>query len=527
MGNRTALFSRNQPGGVFSIQEITEHPGDIWFVDSNAASAGDTTGHGKNPDEPFATLDYAVSQCTASKGDVVYLMPGHAETISSAALSPGLDVIGVAVVGLGKGTKRPTFTFTHVNGNIIASAASCSLRNVLLVVGVDSVVELVDIDATDFTIEDCEFREGSALQFLTAIDVNGGAANAADRAVIRRCKIIGEAAGPANAIELGEVADGVVIEDNWISGDFSTAAIQSGSALTNLLIKDNYIRNVNAADFAIELTAAATGLCVGNRLAADAAATTLDPGSLMCVDNVMVNAIDRSSIPVPTTATGILPTGAIGAASFAAGAIDAAAIANDAIDATAIATGAIDADAIADNAIDTGAFAADAITNAKIADNALANEQFALSAGEKTTDGVVVTKTTAALPQTAAAAIFTVTGLVLLRRIVGYVTVQIGAVANATKLVGNSTGAGASTDLCATVELNAAAVDSRLEITGTFVNAMVKIVDIPAAHTQATPLVIPPGTIDLNCAGSDGGTGRVRWSVTYVPLEAGAQIVAA
>ena len=47
------------------------------------------------------------------------------------------------------------------------SAASCSLRNVLLVVGVDSVVELVDINATDFIMEDCEFREGSALQFLT------------------------------------------------------------------------------------------------------------------------------------------------------------------------------------------------------------------------------------------------------------------------------------------------------------------------------------------------------------------------
>ena len=517
MGTRTALFSRNQPGGVFSIQDMLEHPGDIWFVDSSLTGASDTTGFGKSPDAPFATLDYAVSQCTASKGDVVYLMPGHAETISTAALSPGLDVIGVAVVGLGKGTKRATFTFTHVDGNVIVSAASCSLRNVLLVVGVDSVVELVDINATDFIMEDCEFREGSALQFLTAIDVNGGAANAADRAVIRHCKIIGEAAGPANAIELGEVADGVVIEGNWISGDFSTAGIQSGSALTNLLIKDNYIRNVNAADWAIELTAAATGLCVGNRLAADAAATTLDPGSLMCVDNEMVNAIDRSSIPVPTTATGVLPTGAIGAASFAAGAIDAAAIANDAIDATAIATGAIDADAIADNAIDAGAIAADAITGVKLA----------LSAGEKTTDGVVVTKTTAALPQTAAAAIFTVTGLVLVRRIVGYVTTVIGAVANATKLVGNSTGAGASTDLCATVELNAAAVDSRLEITGTFANAMVKIVDIPAAHTMATPLVIPPGTIDVNCAGSDGGTGRVRWSVTYVPLEAGAQIVAA
>lgn len=202
-----------------------------------------------------------------------------------------------------------------------------------------------------------------------------------------------------------------------------------------------------------------------------------------------------------------IAAGAIAADAFAAGAIDAAAIANGAIDANTFAAGAIDAAAIADNALDAGAFA--------------------LSAGEKTTDGVVVTRATAALPQTAAAAIFTVTGAVLLKRIVGYVTTEVGAVANATKLKANSTGAGATTDLCATLDINAHAVDSRYEITGTFANAMVRTLDVPLAKVQVTEIVIPPGTIEVDCAGSDGGTGRVRWSATYVPLESGAQIVAA
>ena len=51
MGTRTALFSRDQPGGVFSIQDMLEHPGDIWFVDSNATTTGaDSVGYGKSPD---------------------------------------------------------------------------------------------------------------------------------------------------------------------------------------------------------------------------------------------------------------------------------------------------------------------------------------------------------------------------------------------------------------------------------------------------------------------------------------------
>jgi hypothetical protein len=59
-------------------------------------------------------------------------------------------------------------------------------------------------------------------------------------------------------------------------------------------------------------------------------------------------------------------------------------------------------------------------------------------------DSRVTTRGAAALPQTAAAALFTVTGLVRVLDIVGYVTVAIGAIANATKLQGNSTGAGAT-----------------------------------------------------------------------------------
>ena len=106
-------------------------------------------------------------------------------------------------------------------------------------------------------------------------------------------------------------------------------------------------------------------------------------------------------------------------------------------------------------------------------------------------------------------------------------TVQVGAVANATKLVGKSTGGGADVDLCTTLDINGHVIDSRYEITGTFANAMVRTLDVPLAKTQVTDVVIPPGTIAVNCAGSDGGTGRVRWSITYVPIESGAQVVAA
>ena len=365
IGTRSPLFYKQVAGGLPAIIDTSAFTGNVFFVDSAAPAASDTAGFGTTPDAPFATIDFAIGQCTANQGDVILVLPGHAESINTAG-GITCDKAGVSIIGLGQGEDRPTITVgTSLDtSTILVSAADVRLANLIIQPGNDGVDVLIDINADGCIVEDCEIRsdEANAYQFDTGIDINGGGANAADRCIIRRNKITSIAAGAVQGIEIGAVQAGTRIEDNWIEGDYSVAAIHSASILTNSLIARDYLHNVNAADFCIELSAAATGLLVDNRFYADAAATTLDPGSMMCVGNQMVNAIDQSSIPVPTTAGGVLPTGAIGAASFAAGAIDAAAIANGAIDAATFAAGAIDAAALAAGAIDLATYAADALT---------------------------------------------------------------------------------------------------------------------------------------------------------------------
>ena len=132
----------------------------------------------------------------------------------------------------------------------------------------------------------------------------------------------------------------------------------------------------------------------------------------------------------------------------------------------------------------------------------------------------------AALPQTAAATIATVSGgRILVSGIIGEVTTIIGAVANATKLKATATGLTA-VDLSATVELNAAAAQALLTITGTLANAMIKNTNRNCIF-QATPLIITSGVIQVDCAGSDGATGRVQWSFLWTPIDPAAKLVAA
>lgn len=127
------------------------------------------------------------------------------------------------------------------------------------------------------------------------------------------------------------------------------------------------------------------------------------------------------------------------------------------------------------------------------------------------------------IPQTATESLFTIgTAPIWLFHIYGQVGTVIGSVANASKLQAKATGQTA-VDMCATLDLNAAAASIYLQITGTAANAMVKNFGGPI---QATAWLILPGTIDLTTAGNSV-TGTARWVAHWVAAEPGATLVAA
>ena len=303
MASRSALFSRRQPGGVFQIFDIEQHPGDIFFVDSGHASASDAVGAGQNPDRPFATIDYAIGQCTANRGDVIYVMPGHAETVSGAA-GINCDVAGITIIGLGKGSARPTITMSAVASTIALAAASVHLKNFLIICNHDCTI-VIDVNAADCIIEGCEIRSrtaATAREFVTAIDVNGGSANACDRTRIVNCRIWSPTAGSNNGIELGEVADQVEISGCVIQGDYADAPIHNptGKVLTLLRVSDCYLENTQTGDHALELVSACTGALIRNLYKTDMTqATGADPGSCFSYECYQDDVVDTSGILTP------------------------------------------------------------------------------------------------------------------------------------------------------------------------------------------------------------------------------------
>jgi hypothetical protein len=156
--------------GLLLVGRLTA--GKVLFVSSTLGTA---TNDGLNPSRPMTTLALALAQCSANRGDTIYLMPGHAETISAAtAISPA----GVNIIGLGVGTARPTFTFdTITSAAFTVAVANVSFTNCIFVANFLSIVTCFSLTtAKEFTLTNCVFRDtSSVLNFLTIVTTGAGA----------------------------------------------------------------------------------------------------------------------------------------------------------------------------------------------------------------------------------------------------------------------------------------------------------------------------------------------------------------
>lgn len=159
---RHGLFVNKQSGGMFSIEDMTRSTGNHFYVDSGRSAASDDPGAGTNPDIPFATIDYAVGRCSASNGDIIYVMPGHAETVTAAG-GLDLDVAGINVIGLGDGADQPTVTLTTIiSADVDVDAANITVQNIHFVAGFADIDAAIDVNADNFTLDSCRMTGDNA-----------------------------------------------------------------------------------------------------------------------------------------------------------------------------------------------------------------------------------------------------------------------------------------------------------------------------------------------------------------------------
>ena len=304
------LTIRNSP--------ITQlYPGNIFWVNGSSVLGGGQKVGGSNGNAgtytaPFATLDFAIGKCLGSRGDIIMLMPGHTETVIAAGTIT-MDVAGVAVIGLGAGTLRPTISFTTATAAaIVVSAANCSIKNCIFSAGFADVAEAFTLTAVSFTIEDCVFQDAATSENFIELFDTGTSDNEVDDLAILNCKWTSPDTACTSVINVDSDIDGLTVHDCYfdlaVNGVLSIIAeVATGKDLTNIDIRRNYgTRLVTGSAVGyitfVDTTTTNTGVMKDNtwRSLDTAGELYVTAGSNITFDNnKATSAIDRSGYLLP------------------------------------------------------------------------------------------------------------------------------------------------------------------------------------------------------------------------------------
>lgn len=254
--------------------------GTIFYVDSNTGS--NTANNGKAPNLAFATIEAAINACTANKGDVILVMPGHTEAVTSTSLN--VDVAGITILGLGSGSMKPVLTFAATSSRINVTAANCTLQNLRLTAAVGDVVTAVlhATAAQNTRYLDIEFYATSTFNFINCYTL--GAANISDGCRWVRNYLRTADAGQLALCVTAAAHNDLKFYDNYVVHAAAAAGLlTAGSAeLLGLDVRRNHVQT-GQTDGSVGVLVITTG--------------TASSGSI--VDNDMKTADAAANVAIP------------------------------------------------------------------------------------------------------------------------------------------------------------------------------------------------------------------------------------
>ena len=221
------------------------------------------------------TVDLAVGDCTADRGDYIIVLPGYAETVTSSSTT--LDIAGITILCLGNGENVPTFTFSTAAATINVSADDIKWIGGYFIGNYDNVASAFTVGAAkSFALEGGTFEDSSAALHFLSIVTTTTTDNAADGLTVKGNYWYGLALAPLAFISvLGDTIH-LDVSDNFCDmaatndvGHFITFAAKDSIGTR---IVDNTLIVVGAtnATVGIFLTGSGTGMTgivSGNKVA--------------------------------------------------------------------------------------------------------------------------------------------------------------------------------------------------------------------------------------------------------------------
>lgn len=257
------------------------------YVRSTGVQSGDDAFLAQNL---CTTLAQGLARARPGMGDFVVCLPGHTESVADATTFSAALVAGTKIIGVGRGSNMPTFTWTATGAQWAIAVNDVQLAGIRISpIGINAVVLPVNITGTDCSINYCEFVVSTtAIAPTNVITV----AATALRADISGNKFRGLAASvPTTIITVAGAVTDVSISDN----EFNAPAVAatghvnvSGAALGLRIFRNQMYNTAAASTVCISFAAAVSDgqvadnrFCVLNNGVAANQGVTFGAGSLV------------------------------------------------------------------------------------------------------------------------------------------------------------------------------------------------------------------------------------------------------
>jgi len=293
----------NYPSGFNNITlrgiPITQvQPGQVYWVSNSALSIlpghiNGSDGNNGSFSAPFSTIQKGIDSCVAGRGDIVFVKPGHAETITSATTLL-FNKAGVAIVGLGQGTSAPTLTYTTANtATIPVSADNISIVGFRFVGNFLSIASAITVAAAKyFTVEYCDVSDTDAthnfLSFITTtVSTNSDYLWAETNNIVT----IGTTNNAAAFVVLNTMT-GLTLVENRVTNTLDRANVSNflshaALVLINAVVARNTLFSANSTNTSVGMLISTTAT-TGSGMAYDNYIRALDVAAAIIVNAVAI-----------------------------------------------------------------------------------------------------------------------------------------------------------------------------------------------------------------------------------------------
>ena len=203
----------------------------------------------------YSSITTALSNCVASRGDVVLVLPGYTETVTAAIT---VSVAGVSIIGIGNGALKPTITVNFAGDGINVTGANVLIENIAFAAPeTDEATAMINVAAANVTLRNINgIGSKTSKNFVDCITIASGA----DDLSLENIKLNNSVVAVNSFLSIEAAVARMKIRGFRAFGDVATAGIIDSAAATHIDWEDVVVGVVGTTKPAATLDSNPTGI---------------------------------------------------------------------------------------------------------------------------------------------------------------------------------------------------------------------------------------------------------------------------